>query len=154
MGDRAAMCLRGSNPRPMAHKTIALTTELREHAVLGMPRLVRDLRLRFAILVLRSRCNTAFAPPACATAALSSGMILGLGPGGPGFNSRSSPCAEARAVFEAHAVLRLTAPRTGTPPRPVFCAWLTVARANLSMLTVAFVAWPSLRHNSIHRKRQ
>ena len=24
--------LRGSNPRPMAHKTIALTTELREHA--------------------------------------------------------------------------------------------------------------------------
>ncbi len=29
--------LRGSNPRPIAHKTIALTTELSEHAVLAMP---------------------------------------------------------------------------------------------------------------------
>ncbi len=29
--------LRGSNPRPIAHRTIALTIELREHAVLAMP---------------------------------------------------------------------------------------------------------------------
>ena len=41
--------LRGSNPRPMAHKTIALTTELREH-VPSVPR-----QMRHADLLARSR---------------------------------------------------------------------------------------------------
>ena len=42
--------LRGSNPRPMAHKTIALTTELREHASALATRTGERLKLFAGVL--------------------------------------------------------------------------------------------------------